>query len=80
MSTITSGELTHRDHAILQAVADGRCVASGDIGMSLLIDGLYCSDQFVGVRLTGAGLIAFSVAQPGPAKLTPSGRALLGVA
>lgn len=79
MITMTSSELSHRDRAVLRAVAAGRCVVSGDIGMSLIIDGRYCSDQFAGVRLSGAGLIATSVSGSGLAKLTPSGRTLLGV-
>ncbi len=79
MTTMTPTELSHRDRAVLRAVAAGRCVVSEDIGMSLLIDGRYCSDQFAGVRLSSAGLIAASVSRPGLAKLTPSGRTLLGV-
>jgi hypothetical protein len=79
MTTMTPSELSHRDRAVLRAVAAGRCVVSGDVGMSLLIDGRYCSDQFAGVRLSGAGLIAASVSRPGPAKITLSGRTLLGV-
>ncbi|HEY6423125.1 MAG TPA: hypothetical protein VIY28_07725 [Pseudonocardiaceae bacterium] len=77
---MTTCELSHRDRAVLRAVAAGRCVVSGDIGLSLLIDGRYCSDQFAGLRLKDAGLIAASVSQPGHAKLTPSGRTLLGMA
>jgi hypothetical protein len=42
-----------------------------------MIDGVSCCDQFVGPRLTQAGLIT---ALPGPAALTESGRALLEAA
>jgi hypothetical protein len=42
-----------------------------------MIDGVSCCDQFVGHRLSGAGLIT---ALPGPAALTESGRALLEAA
>jgi hypothetical protein len=65
MTTMTPTELSHRDRAVLRAVAAGRCVVSGNIGMSLLIDGRYCSDQFAGLRLSGAGLIATSASGSG---------------
>jgi hypothetical protein len=68
--------LSHRDRAVLRAVAAGRCALSGSHGAALLVDGLCCADQFVGTRLTGAGLIA-APAPAGPAQLTPAGRALL---
>jgi hypothetical protein len=59
---------------VLRAVAAGRCtVAAG----SLVVDGLCLSDQFVGPRLTKAGLIA---AAAGAARLTASGQALLEAA
>lgn len=71
---MTASSLTHRDRAVLRAVADGRCEISGS---SLLVDGLCCADQFVGPRLTSAGLIA---ARSGPAALTSAGYALLDAA
>jgi len=58
---------------------------SGGRGTSLVIDGLCfidglcCSDQFVGPRLASAGLIAVSTT-PAPARLTTSGIALLQAA
>jgi len=70
--TVTS--LTHRDRAVLRAVAAGRCEIAGS---SLLVDGLCCADQFVGTRLTSAGLIT---ARPGPAVLTSAGYAVLDAA
>ena len=69
--------LSHRDRAVLRAVAAGRCEMSADAGAALVIDGVSCSDQLVGPRLARAGLIARTSSRPGPARLTPSGRALL---
>jgi hypothetical protein len=74
-STITT--LTHRDLAVLKAVASGRCVVSGSRASTLTIDGLRCADQFVGPRLAGAGLIVTDRQRPERARLTDSGRALL---
>lgn len=68
---MTVSSLTHRDRAVLRAVADGRCEISGS---ALLVDGLCCADQFVAPRLTSAGLIA---TRPGPAVLTSAGHAAL---
>ena len=69
--------LSHRDRAVLRAVAAGRCRLAGLQGMALRIDGLFCADQFVGSRLAAAGLIA--AAGSGLAQLTPAGRAALGI-
>lgn len=66
--------ISHRDRAVLRAVAAGRCELAGEC---LSIDGLGCCDQFAGLRLTQAGLIA---ATDGPARLTPSGEAVLEAA
>ncbi|MEJ2857486.1 MULTISPECIES: hypothetical protein [unclassified Saccharothrix] len=62
--------ITHRDRAVLRAVAAGRCAY---VAGTLLVDGLACCDQFLGPRLVRAGLIAGQ----GPARLTPAGRAAL---
>jgi hypothetical protein len=75
--TTTSTMLSHRDRAILRAVAAGRCTISARDGGTLAVDGMGCCDQFVGFRLTSAGLIA---AGQDRAQLTPSGRALLEAA
>ena len=80
MSTSNVIPLSHRDRAVLRAVAAGRCVISGDAGASLAIDGVCCCDQLVGPRLTRAGLIAAAGSGSGPARLTASGRALLEAA
>lgn len=74
---ISPSELSYRDRAVLRAVADGRCQLQGGRGTSLLIDGQYCSDQFVGTRLVGAGLIACANTTPA---LTESGIAALQAA
>lgn len=76
----TSRKLSHRDRAVLRAVAAGRCKVAADVGVQLVIDGLYACDQFVGTRLSEAGLIAADGCRPAPARLTPSGRALLEAA
>lgn len=74
--------LSHRDRAVLRAVAAGRCRISRDACAALTIDGLSCCDQLAGPRLTKAGLIAADP-NPGaatrlaPARLTPAGNALL---
>lgn len=75
MNTTIVTTISHRDRSVLRAVAAGRCELSACAGGSLMIDGIGCCDQFLGSRLTQAGLIA-SV-RPGPVRLTPSGWALL---
>ena len=72
--------LTPRDRAVLRAVRAGRCQVSGGAGVRLTVDGLGCSDQFVGRRLVVAGYLAAPGPQPGPARLTASGTALLEAA
>lgn len=72
-------DLTHRDRAILRAVAAGRCQFTGGPCAALTIDGLSCCDQFAGPRLTQAGLI-LAGGNAGPARLTETGRALLEAA
>ncbi|ALG12394.1 hypothetical protein [Kibdelosporangium phytohabitans] len=67
--------ISHRDRAVLRAVAAGRCEIAGQC---LRIDGLICCDQFAAMRLTQAGLI--TGADREPARLTPSGQALLEAA
>ncbi|MDT7781601.1 MAG: hypothetical protein QOF58_20 [Pseudonocardiales bacterium] len=71
---MTASSLTHRDRAVLRAVADGRCEISGS---SLLVDGLCCADQVAGLRLRTAGLISTC---PGPAALTSAGYEILAAA
>jgi hypothetical protein len=69
--------LSHRDRAVLRAVAAGRCQISGGC---LLVDGVGCCDQFVGRRLTQAGLIAAAGREREAARLTETGQALLAAA
>jgi len=71
--------ISHRDRAVLHAVASGRCVRSIEIGAPLLVDGVYCSDQLVGLRLTAAGFIAADTGSRSVA-ITASGRAVLEAA
>jgi hypothetical protein len=72
----TTTDLSHRDRAVLRAVASGRCRQSTTLG-SLTVDGLALADQFAGRRLVDAGLIT---SQDGPTVLTEFGRTLLAAA
>lgn len=69
--------LTHRDRAILRAVAGGTAELLGDAHPDLFVDGLCCADQMAVRRLAHAGLIAGAApAARGlrvPARLTPAG-------
>jgi hypothetical protein len=78
-ATTATTQLSHRDRAVLRAVAAGRCEISETFGRNLVIDGVWFTAQFAGPRLTDAGLIAAGP-QGSPARLTPSGRALLEAA
>ena len=80
MNTTSPQSLSHRDRAILRAVAAGRCQISGGACTALTVDGLSCCDQFIGARLAGAGLIAAPGPRPEPARLTETGQALLAAA
>jgi hypothetical protein len=79
MNATTAIRLSQRDRAVLRAVAAGRCEISETFGGNLVIDGVWFTDQFAGLRLTEAGLI---IGGPlgGPARLTASGRSLLEAA
>ena len=76
MTTTQDATLSHRDRAVLRAVAAGRCVLAGLQDMALRVDGLNFADQFAGPRLVGAGLIAASTTG---LALTPAGRAAIGI-
>jgi hypothetical protein len=69
--------LTHRDRAILRAVAGGTAELLGGSQPDLLVGGLCCCDQMAARRLTRAGLIAgarpAAVGQRVPARLTAAG-------
>lgn len=72
----TTTPVSQRDRAVLRAVAAGRCEISETVGGNLLIDGVWFTDQFAGLRLAEVGLI-IAGPQGGPARLTASGRTLL---
>jgi hypothetical protein len=76
-TTSVTTQLSNRDRAVLRAIAEGRCQVSGGCGTALVIDGRYCSDQFVGARLANAGLVAYATARP---SLTATGFAVLQAA
>jgi hypothetical protein len=69
--------LTHRDRAILRAVAGGTAELLGGSEPDLLVDGRCCCDQMAARRLAHAGLIAgaapAALGQRVPARLTPAG-------
>jgi hypothetical protein len=73
--------LTHRDRAILRAVAVGTAELVAGAEPDLYLDGLACSDQFAAHRLVHDGLItAAGPAGTGhrvAAELTTDGAALL---
>jgi hypothetical protein len=73
--------LSHRDRAILRAVAGGSAQLVVSSEPDLYLDGRCCSDQLAARRLAHAGLIAPAASaetgQRVPATLTPAGRRLL---
>ena len=75
MPTTAAPTLSHRDRSVLRAVAAGRCGHPGP--GHLTVDGVALADQFAGLRLIDAGLIADA---PGAVVLTVSGAALLAAA
>ena len=70
--------LTHRDRAILRAVAGGTAELIGGSQPDLLVDGRCCCDQMAARRLAHAGLIAgaapATIGERVPARLTQAGR------
>ena len=72
-----SGILSHRDRAILRAVAGGTAELIGGSEPDLFVDGRYCCDQMAAHRLAKAGLITgaspAALGQRVPARLTPAG-------
>jgi hypothetical protein len=73
----TRHDLTHRDRAILRAVAGGRAELAGGSQPDLFLDGRCCCDQVAAHRLAHAGLITTAApatfGQRVPARLTPAG-------
>jgi hypothetical protein len=76
VTTTQDATLSHRDRAVLRAVAAGRCALAGLQDVALRIDGMNLADQFAGPRLAAAGLIATSTAG---LALTAAGRAAIGI-
>lgn len=80
-SAATANTLTHRDRAILSAVAAGSAELVAGAEPDMYLDGLTCSDQFAVHRLVQAGLIApigpTRTGQRSAARLTADGAALL---
>lgn len=78
MATIPNTMLTHRDRAILRAVAMGSAELLGEAAPDLFLDGRCCTDQLAARRLARAGLIvAAGPAEAGtrrPARLTAAGQ------
>lgn len=76
-TTAVVAPLTHRDRAILRAVAAGTAELLGGSQPDLLVDGRCCCDQVAARRLAHAGLIAAvapaGVGQRVPARLTAAG-------
>jgi hypothetical protein len=80
MTTSALPSLNNRDRAVLRAVAADRCTVTNAAGHALTIDGLPFCDQFAGVRLTHAGLVAVSGPAPLRPRLTAAGRTMLAAA
>lgn len=75
------GPLTHRDRAILRAVAVGTAELIVGVEPDLMLDGRCCGDQLAAHRLARAGLIAAAhpavAGQRVLARLTAAGRHVL---
>lgn len=77
MINSTGYALSHRDRALLRAVASGHSeLVPGPLPV-LIIDGRCCCDQLAARRLTEAGLVDPPAAARRTATLTAAGRALL---
>ncbi len=84
MDTRLDVELSHRDRAILRAVADGSAELLVGAEPDLFVEGRCCTDQLAVHRLARAGLIvATAPASPGQrvtARLTVAGQTLVACA
>ncbi|MFD9965067.1 hypothetical protein [Amycolatopsis sp. NPDC058986] len=80
---VTTSQLSHRDRAILKAVAAGRAELSCSCEPDLFVDGLSCCDQAAARALTHAGYIAPCMSSTAgrrvPAQITAAGTAALAV-
>ena len=76
--------LSHRERAMLRAVAQGRCELSGGSEPDLYVDGVPCCDQHTAHDLAHAGLVraerAARLDERAPATLTEAGRRALSLA
>ena len=74
---MSTAQLSHRDRAILRAVAGGTAELIGGAQPDLLVGGRCCSDQMAARRLATAGLITGAgpavMSRRVPARLTPLG-------
>jgi hypothetical protein len=77
-STTIASSISYRDRAVLRAVAAGRCQLPHEFCGSLVVDGRCFTDQFAGLRLRAAGLIAETASAT--VRLTASGQELLDAA
>jgi hypothetical protein len=77
MTGTTVTPISHRDRAVLRAVAAGRCRLSRELHDVLLVDGMCLANQFAGSRLASAGLIVPAAPEDDELRLTASGRALI---
>lgn len=72
-----AGLLSHRDRAILRAVARGTAELATGAGPDLILEGRYCCDQVAAHRLARCGLITAArtggVGTRVPARLTAAG-------
>lgn len=84
MDTRLDVELSHRDRAILRAVAGGSAELLVGAEPDLFVEGRCCTDQLAVHRLARAGLIvATAPAPPGQrvtARLTVAGQTLIACA
>lgn len=76
----TEGGISHRERAMLRAVADGRAKMMAGCGCDLTIDGAWC-DHLAAQHLLRAGLIrpvgSSDIGQMVPVEITPTGARLL---
>jgi hypothetical protein len=79
VSVPAGGQVCGRDRAVLRAIAAGRCWLRTGCEPLLVVDGVACADSGVARRLIVAGLVAPPVGVADRARLTPAGRAALGL-
>src|SRR3712207_9301293 len=80
LSAVAPMVLTHRDRAVLRAVAAGRCRLTGGFPGSLKVDGPPFPDPVAAVRLTTLGLISTSGGGERGSQAAARGHAGIGAA